>query len=332
MKNNFAKMAVASALALSVAMPVFAATPAELIAQLQAQMAALNAQLTALKAAQQQVVSTAQDVRGTLKLLKQMREGMTGEEVTLLQTILAADTDVYPEGMITGYYGRLTSKAVRMFQKKHGFEQVGHVGPKTLEKLNKELSKHDLRKEDDDDDEDEDDDRKEKKFCIPPGHLIAPGWLKKIEREGDNRKGGERGLGNIRDLSIGVCKNATSTPPIVTPTPTATPTPTPTPTATPTPDTTAPVISAINVSAITQTSATVAWTTNEAATSRIWYALGTPLATSTALTMSDAATVTAHAFVLPSLTASTTYYYMVSSTDSAGNVGNSAEASFNTAQ
>ena len=91
MRKNLAKIAVASALILGVAMPVFAATPAELIAQLQAQLATLTTQLQALRTAQQQVVQTQQDIRGTLKLLGQLREGMTGEQVTLLQTALAAD-------------------------------------------------------------------------------------------------------------------------------------------------------------------------------------------------------------------------------------------------
>ena len=341
MRKNLAKIAVASALILGVAMPVFAATPAELIAQLQAQLATLTTQLQALRTAQQQVVQTQQDIRGTLKLLGQLREGMTGEQVTLLQTALAADSTVYPEGLVTGFYGKLTAKAVRMFQKKHGFEQVGNVGPKTLKKLNEFLDGNPVAQEEDDDDDDNDGDRHEKKFCVPPGHLIAPGWLRKIEREGNDRRGGGHGLGNIRDINIVMpCKNASSTPPVVTttptPTPTATPTPTPTatptPVATPTPDVTAPVISAVTSSAITQVSAHVSWTTDEAATSRVWYGTATPLATSTALTVSDAASITAHEFVLSTLSASTTYYYIVSSTDAAGNMANSNENSFTTTQ
>jgi len=350
MKNNLAKLAVASALIFSIAMPVFAATPAELIAQLQAQLAALTAQITALRAAQNQVAQTQQEVRGTLKLIGQVKEGSSGDQIKILQALLAADPEIFPEGMITGFFGRLTREAVKRFQKKHGLEQVGHVGPRTLEKLNKELEKNKLTQEDDDNDDDNDGNRREKKFCVPPGHLIAPGWLKKIEREGDDRKGGNNGLGNIRDIRLVMpCRNASSTPPVVTPTPTptptatvtptptATPTPTPTPTATPTPtptptDTTAPVISAVTSSAITQVSAHVSWTTNEQATSRVWYGTVTPLATSTALTVSDAASITAHEFVLSTLSASTTYYYMVSSTDPSANTANSAEFSFSTTQ
>lgn len=243
MNKNIVKFAAASLLVMSVALPVFADTAtttssmSSLIATLQAQLADLQAKITALKSAQSSAAQSAQDVRGTLKLIKQLREGTTGDQVLLLQTLLAADPTIFPEGKITGFFGKLTREAVKRFQKKHGLEQVGNVGPKTLEKLNKELEKNELKEEKDDDDDDGDNDRNEKKFCVPPGHLIASGWLKKMEREEDDRRGGENGLGNIRNIALVMpCKHATSTPSIITPTPTptATPTPTPTPTATPT--------------------------------------------------------------------------------------------------
>ena len=65
--------------------------------------------------------STAQSAQVTayltqLNLLRQMRQGMSGDDVKALQTILAAQPDVYPEGLITGYYGPLTSKAVKNYQ------------------------------------------------------------------------------------------------------------------------------------------------------------------------------------------------------------------------
>ncbi|MDP2668313.1 MAG: peptidoglycan-binding domain-containing protein [bacterium] len=241
---NLRKIAVASALALTLALPVFAETATttsafdSLVATLQAQITSLKTQLETLRAARSSVVQSVQDVKGTLKLVRQLDEGVTSDQVRLLQTLLAADSAIYPEGILTGYYGKLTAQAVKRFQKKFGLEQVGRVGPKTLEKLNKELEKSNLKEEKDEDDDDGDNDRNDKKFCVPPGHLIAPGWLRKIEREGDDRRGGERGFGNIRNITLVMpCKSATSTPPVVTPTPTPTPTatPTPTPTATPTP-------------------------------------------------------------------------------------------------
>jgi peptidoglycan hydrolase-like protein with peptidoglycan-binding domain len=63
--------------------------------------------------------------------------GSSGEEVKQLQSFLAQDKDVYPEGLVTGYFGRITEQAVIRFQKKNGIEPVGKVGPKTREQLNK---------------------------------------------------------------------------------------------------------------------------------------------------------------------------------------------------
>ncbi len=62
--------------------------------------------------------------------------GSRGEDVSNLQKLLSTDISIYPEGLVTGYYGLLTKKAVTAFQKKYGVETVGVVGPKTLSILN----------------------------------------------------------------------------------------------------------------------------------------------------------------------------------------------------
>jgi peptidoglycan hydrolase-like protein with peptidoglycan-binding domain len=62
--------------------------------------------------------------------------GDTGERVKVLQTLLATDKTIYPEGLVTGYYGNLTKGAIMRYQKLNGLEQVGYVGPKTLALLN----------------------------------------------------------------------------------------------------------------------------------------------------------------------------------------------------
>ena len=61
--------------------------------------------------------------------------GSEGAEVTQLQNYLAADPEIYPDGMITGYFGPKTQAAVKRFQAKHGLPQVGRVGPLTRAKL-----------------------------------------------------------------------------------------------------------------------------------------------------------------------------------------------------
>ncbi|MGE5644760.1 MAG: DUF4082 domain-containing protein, partial [Acidobacteriota bacterium] len=78
-------------------------------------------------------------------------------------------------------------------------------------------------------------------------------------------------------------------------------------------DTIGPVISAVSVTP-TLTSATITWTTNVAATSRVDYGTSTSLGT----TASDAALVTSHSVTLNGLTAGTTYYFRVTSVDGSG--------------
>src|SRR3990167_4279780 len=46
--------------------------------------------------------------------------GATGGNVTSLQQFLAADASIYPEGLVTGYFGSLTRAAVQRYQCKQG--------------------------------------------------------------------------------------------------------------------------------------------------------------------------------------------------------------------
>lgn len=161
------KIIVLSVLLGFMAMPVSAQATSisvqELIANLKKQMEDLMAQITVLNAQLEQVKSTQQDVKETLKLKRELKEGMSGEDVTLLQQVLATDPEIYPEGKITGYFGKLTAKAVKKFQLKMKVEQVGNVGPKTLAKINELLTEG-----------------AGSSGKVPPGLLIAPGIKKKI--------------------------------------------------------------------------------------------------------------------------------------------------------
>ncbi len=70
--------------------------------------------------------------------------GARGSNVTSLQQFLAADVSVYPEGLVTGYYGSLTRAAVQRYQCKQGIVCTGNaastgygrVGPRTLAAIN----------------------------------------------------------------------------------------------------------------------------------------------------------------------------------------------------
>ncbi|MCD6270731.1 hypothetical protein J7J23_03080, partial [bacterium] len=65
------------------------------------------------------------------------------KEVKALQELLSKDKDIYPQGITSGFYGKLTQQAVQRFQCKYRIvcygtpytTGYGTVGPKTREKL-----------------------------------------------------------------------------------------------------------------------------------------------------------------------------------------------------
>ena len=69
-------------------------------------------------------------------LTRQLKLGATGSDVTNLQTFLASNANIYPEGIISGYFGSLTQAAVERFQNTYGISPVGYVGPITMAKVN----------------------------------------------------------------------------------------------------------------------------------------------------------------------------------------------------
>ncbi|NWG13124.1 MAG: fibronectin type III domain-containing protein [Acidobacteria bacterium] len=93
-------------------------------------------------------------------------------------------------------------------------------------------------------------------------------------------------------------------------------------------DTTPPTISNVSAGSITQTSAAITWTTNEAADSQVEYGTTTSYGSSTTL---DSTRVTAHSQALSGLTAGTLYHYRVRSSDAAGNLAVSTDYTFTTA-
>jgi len=252
------------------------------IEQLKAQIEALIIQIDALRQARMEIKETAKEIKGTLKLIRHLNYGMRGDDVKLLQEMLATDPDIYPEGLTTGYFGPLTRNAVKRFQKVAGIEQVGIVGPKTTAKINEILKEG-----------------AGKSGKVPPGLLIAPGIRKKLGFAPQPLPGQELPPGISKKLGEG--------------------------------DTTPPVISEVTATDITATSTMVTWLTDEEADSKVWYDTSTPLViTGSTPTESSSDLVLNHEVELFSLTPSTTYYFIVSSTDSALNTTSSAEEAFNT--
>ncbi len=92
-------------------------------------------------------------------------------------------------------------------------------------------------------------------------------------------------------------------------------------------DTTPPTLSAISASAITQTGATIGWTTDEASDSQVDYGATSSYGTSTALAT---AKVTSHSVTLGGLAPGTTYHFRVRSGDAAGNLAVSGDFTFTT--
>lgn len=93
-------------------------------------------------------------------------------------------------------------------------------------------------------------------------------------------------------------------------------------------DTTAPTISSLSVSGVSTSSATITWTTNEAATSQVKY--GTSAGSLSSQTTATSSTVTSHSVTLSGLSAGTTYYLQAVSADAAGNSATSSQTSFST--
>ncbi len=119
------------------------------IQELQAQLRQLNknssnnssrTSVRTINIAKQTRASSTATTTDRLKLMYKLHKGANGEDVRVLQKILASDPTIYPEGLITGFFGQLTEQAVKRFQAKIKLEQVGAVGPQTLARINEILT------------------------------------------------------------------------------------------------------------------------------------------------------------------------------------------------
>lgn len=254
----------------------------------QAQISFLAGLMQQIQALQQQIQNLKQQQQtATASLVATLALGSQGDQVRILQALLAADPGVYPEGLITGLFGPATQRAVKRFQKTHGLEQAGVVGPKTLARLNEKLKEHPVGLENSSStkkgEKGESEGRGRLCAIVPPGHLIAPGWLRKND-------GVKPIVPQCQTLPPGIFKllNGTSTP-----TSTATLTVT--------------NVAAINVAT---SSATITWTSNLAANSQVSYGLTSAYGSSTAL---DSGLVVLHSQNLTGLTPGTVYHFKVMS-------------------
>jgi peptidoglycan hydrolase-like protein with peptidoglycan-binding domain len=90
-------------------------------------------------------ISSSLGIQGAYAAITQQLDiGDRNSEVTELQTYLAKTASLYPEGLVTGYFGQLTKAAVERFQTTYGIVSqgtpettgYGRVGPQTITKIN----------------------------------------------------------------------------------------------------------------------------------------------------------------------------------------------------
>jgi peptidoglycan hydrolase-like protein with peptidoglycan-binding domain len=292
------------------------------------QIQTLQAQIQALKNAQALIASTTASISSTLLQMRNLKQGMSGEDVKALQAILAADPSIY-SGDITGFFGKNTAEALKKYQKKNGLDGVGFVGPKTLKKLMEHINELGISSEHRNATSTEtrkDGENRNKELCvkIPPGQLIAPGLQKRDDdRKGDDdrkeRRGEMRPISSIlppcKDLPKGI-EDKMDGRDHEAPKPK---------------DTTAPIISSVGTTNLLATTTNIVWTTNENSNSRVWFGTTTPVNYKTDPNIRTGDTfVTNHVIPLSGLSTSTTYYFVVGSIDPFGNSATSSQGSFTT--
>lgn len=90
---------------------------------------------------------------------------------------------------------------------------------------------------------------------------------------------------------------------------------------------TPPTLSSVAATNVTETSATITWTTNQSSDSEVTYDNASPV-TESDPSIYDGTMTTSHSVSLTNLTPNTTYYYVASSTNADNSTGTSTELSF----
>ena len=265
------------------------------IAELKAQIAELKVQLIEI---QGEEPAAFEGIPPDFIFKGKPRYGMKNNEIKYLQIILKAKIGppTYPENVpATGYFGPITRASIIKFQEKYAGEVLAPL------ELVKGTGFAGNKTKDKLNDILEEGDGIKTTIChVPPGN---PDNAKTIT-VGESAIDAHLAHGD----NVGACDDEGGG------------------------DTTPPVISDIEATDITATSTKITWLTDEEADSKVWYATSTPLIiTNSTSVESSSDLVLNHEIGLFSLTASTTYYYIVTSADSALNTAtNSTEDAFST--
>jgi len=118
------------------------------------------------------ITTELKETEKVVKFTQNLRKGLKSKEVERLQEFLSKYPEIYPEGLVTGYFGSLTEGAVKKFQEKHSDDVLkpyglnkgtGFVGEKTIAKINELLTEG-----------------AGASGQVPPGLTTAPGIQKKV--------------------------------------------------------------------------------------------------------------------------------------------------------
>ncbi len=363
-------------LRLSAQTPTATSDVAALIKKLQEQVTLLQTQIAELKTQIETSKKETEEIKKELPFTptpgsngkpvvwgftRTLQRGERGDEVRKLQEYLAQFPDIYPQGLVTGFFGALTEAAVKKFQLRFALGQEGTVGPKTLAKINELIA-----------------DASGASDKTPPGFLAAPGIQQRATppypsslvpsfSSQQSLNGTTTPSAATSSASFLPLLTATSTTPgatttrstaiaistpsgtvpaipalpaepaqtvpsigVTAPATPAVPTATAATTTPSTPlveDITPPVISEVQALSIAETSATISWKTDESSDSQVEYGATASYGSTTAF---NPALLIGHAVPLSGLTSGATYHYRVKSKDAAGNLAISPDQTFTT--
>ena len=158
MKQLFKTGAVVAALALTLSGAAnVSAQSTDVAATNQSELRALiDSLLEQVRLLQEQVAALSART-DALELSRDLALGDSGEDVELLQRVLATDPTLYPEGLVTGFFGPLTEAALKRFEARYKIDGDGEVDSRVRGVINDLLTEGNAA------------------GFVPPGLLTAPG-------------------------------------------------------------------------------------------------------------------------------------------------------------